>query len=84
LRRNKKELRVQKPSHVHAKHGYTPIQYTLWAEMIGASTNNSEDELPTLFQCSPAKQKQRKSDSDMGAVVISVLQLKSASTYTTI
>ena len=60
LRRNKKELRVQKLSHVHAKHGYTPIQYTLWAEMIGASTNNSEDESPILFQCSLAKQKTKE------------------------
>lgn len=27
---------------------YTPMQYTLWAEMIGVSTNNSEDESPTV------------------------------------
>ena len=74
---------------LRAKHStaYTPIQYTLWAEMIDVGTHSSVDEPPTVPMFTGKAKSKVKCDSDMGAVftemaksVISVLQPKSAST----
>ena len=74
---------------LRAKHStaYTPIQYTLWVEMIDVGTHSSVDEPPTVPMFTDKPKSKAKYDSNIGAVftemaksVISVLQPKSAST----